>query len=60
MFLISADIFCVQGCAGEPGGEDEHVERSSNFRDVYGRPEVSLCARHIYNYSSSVRERGRD
>ena len=34
---------CVQGCAGEPGGEDEYVERSPSFRIIYGCQEVSVC-----------------
>ncbi len=50
---------CVQGCAGEPGGEDEYVERGSSFRIIYGRQEVSVSVCSSYNYFSSVRERER-
>ncbi|MEQ2193396.1 hypothetical protein XENOCAPTIV_022346, partial [Xenoophorus captivus] len=32
-------VLCLQGRAGEPSGEDEYVERSPSFRDVYGSEE---------------------
>lgn len=53
--IFSNVCVCVQGCAGQPGGEDEYVERGSSFRDIYGCQEVSESLLFF-----SMREKERD